>query len=266
MEYQKVTPANQLLHAIESYLFLRTKQPVSFIDTFFPNGKPAIVFHFKSPFYLKKSDDHWAPIPSVGFIGCQAVPASLKAEGVIDSITVLLRPYSLYNLFQIKVDGLINYIDATIYFPEELLSALAQTQEINKRVELLDGFFIQKLKSYTPNSDTFKAICDFILIHKGYIERKNLSDIFSLSENYIHKLFIKKMGISFKPYARIVRIDNIIAEIYSNNIHDWIEILIRYGYFDQAHFIKDFKSITGKTPRQYYKSDKRLSSIFTGLA
>jgi len=266
MEYVKINPANEISHTIEAYAFLRIEQPKSFTDTFFPNGKPAIVLHFKSPFYFRNINGHWEPIPAVSFIGFQSVPVSLKNNGVVDSVTVLLHPYSLYNLFQIKLERLSNLMDATQFIPLELVKELANVSETKTRVELLDNFFSEILKAYNPDNDIFKAICDFIVLHKGHIERKDLSDIFSLSENYIHKLFIKKMGISFKPYSRIVRVTNIIAEVYSTNNGDWIELLMKYGYFDQAHFIKDFKSITGKTPQQYYKSDKSLSSIFSGLA
>ena len=266
MEYKRINPTPDLLHTVESYIFLTTDKSASFTDTFFPNGKPAIVFHFKSPFSIKNNKDEWETMPKISLVGCQSVPVTLKNEGTIDSLTVLLYPYSLYNLFKIRVEGLLTYLDGNQYFPDDFFKKLTTCPEIEKRAELLDGFFIEKLANYSPEADSFKAICDCIITKKGQIERKDMAESFALSENYIHKLFIKKMGISFKPYAQIVRISNIINDVYFKNTHDWIELLLEYGYYDQAHFIKDFKKITGKTPLQYYKSDKTLTSIFSGLA
>ena len=103
MEYRTICASNQIMHTVESYAFLKTDQPASYSDTFFPNGKPAIVFHFKSLFYYRNINGLMEPIPTVGFIGCQSVPLTIKNDGIIDSLTVLLHPYSLYNLFQVKL-------------------------------------------------------------------------------------------------------------------------------------------------------------------
>ncbi|NJK87057.1 MAG: AraC family transcriptional regulator [Bacteroidales bacterium] len=48
--------------------------------------------------------------------------------------------------------------------------------------------------------------------------------------------------------------------------NDWFELFYKYGYYDQSHFIKDFKKITGKTPNQYFKTDKTYSHIFSALS
>ena len=69
----------------------------------------------------------------------------------------------------------------------------------------------------------------------------------------MERQFSKKIGFSPKFYARIVRFSHAMKMLRQNKgVFDVIEDC---GYTDQAHFIKEIRIFTGRTPKFYYKMD-----------
>jgi methylphosphotriester-DNA--protein-cysteine methyltransferase len=169
-------------------------------------------------------------------------------------------------MFKIRINAKNDLIDVEPYLRVDLFQQLKGIDSFEQRVNLLNAYFTEKLRAYNPENDLFRKICNCILENKGIVERHNIAQNYNVSENYIHKLFMQRIGVSFKPYSQIIRISNILKEICYLNHPDWMEILEKYGYYDQAHFIKDFKKIINKTPHQYLKLDRTFSAIFSAIA
>jgi AraC-like DNA-binding protein len=74
-----------------------------------------------------------------------------------------------------------------------------------------------------------------------------LSKSYGLSERYLQKLFIDMVGISPSAYFSVYRFNKSLARILSTD-HSLTAIGYDCGYYDQAHFIKEFKKFTGITP------------------
>lgn len=69
-------------------------------------------------------------------------------------------------------------------------------------------------------------------------------------------LFSHSVGLTPKQFFRIQRFQHVLQFLFHHQETDWADIAIRYGYFDQAHFIHEFKAFTGITPSNYY--NKRI--------
>lgn len=265
MNYIKIFPNESLLHSIEAYCFFKKADSSLITDYFFPNGKPAIVFHLQKPFSFLNLEEKWEKMSPVNFVSCATCPVLLQSGEETDTIAVIVNPSSIFNMYNLKL-GNTNYpVDARQNIDKKLYIQLTENEDTGARAKLLDAYFTEKLKNYNQQHDLFKNICDYIIHNQGIIKRNSIAKEFGISESYIHKLFLQRLGISFKPYVQVVRISNILQELCSNGHHDWFEISEKYGYFDQAHFIKDFKKLTGKTPQQYYHFDKTFSAIFSAF-
>jgi AraC-like DNA-binding protein len=264
MSTRIIPPLPAISHSIESYYFYSFNNLEPIIETYFPNGKTGIVIHFGEPVCFKGPNDEWQKMKGINFVSCVNFPVELKLSGNTDTLAIVLLPYSIYNIFRIRIPIMLASIDATSYFPvdfQRMLKALGSEEE---KVIFLNDFFLEKLNHYKPEQDKFKTLCDYIIQTKGLTSRQQLSDLFGLSENYIHKMFYTKLGLSIKPFAQLVRISSILEDIYRGQEKDYFEILVKYGYFDQAHFIKDFKKLTGKTPSRYFRYDLTLCSLLAG--
>ena len=81
---------------------------------------------------------------------------------------------------------------------------------------------------------------------------KELADTLCISQDAFEKRFRKSMGVSPKSFSYIIRMKHIIAN--GVNKQTLSEIAYDAGYFDQSHFIKDFRLFTGQTPTDFFRS------------
>ncbi|MBK8424630.1 MAG: helix-turn-helix transcriptional regulator [Lewinellaceae bacterium] len=71
------------------------------------------------------------------------------------------------------------------------------------------------------------------------------------SHKHLIAVFDKYVGVSPKEFVRITRFQQVVATIGSQASVDWMQLLHSCGYYDQAHFIKDFKRFSGLSPEHY---------------
>jgi AraC-like DNA-binding protein len=72
------------------------------------------------------------------------------------------------------------------------------------------------------------------------------------------------VGVSAKAFSRTVRINNIIKDT-DGNYADIFNIIVKYNYFDQTHFINDFKDIVGETPSHFINREKLHTKTISAI-
>jgi AraC-like DNA-binding protein len=80
------------------------------------------------------------------------------------------------------------------------------------------------------------------------------------SQKHVIKIFKVHVGVTPKTFLRIMRFQKAIREIESSHIADWATIAHESGYYDQAHFINDFKDFSGFTPQQYLTTSSEFTN------
>ncbi len=83
----------------------------------------------------------------------------------------------------------------------------------------------------------------------------------SLGERQLQRLFKRYIGLSPKYYARIIRFNHIFQLIKEGG-HNWAEIIFLSGYYDQSHFIRNFKAFTGEDPSGYFFQEQNMANFF----
>jgi AraC-like DNA-binding protein len=70
-----------------------------------------------------------------------------------------------------------------------------------------------------------------------------------VSERHLRRVFREAVGVSPKDFARLVRFDRALRAAHEDEGESWASIAAAAGYYDQAHLIGEFHSISGVTPR-----------------
>ena len=87
---------------------------------------------------------------------------------------------------------------------------------------------------------------------KGNITVKDISDREVISERQIRRIFNNWIGINPKTFCKIVRFQNTINTKRLPQEINWINLALESGYYDQTHFINEFKELSGITPEKFF--------------
>lgn len=66
-------------------------------------------------------------------------------------------------------------------------------------------------------------------------------------------LFADQVGMTPKSYLRVARFQRVLARVHTAQSVDWMEEVERHGYYDQPHFIREFKAFSGFSPSEYFR-------------
>jgi AraC-like DNA-binding protein len=133
---------------------------------------------------------------------------------------------------------------------EEKLS-IATTDK--QRISIVEQFLLSQLKDIKTDKLIVEAV-RLIYQSKGTIKIRELNEKLFISQSPFEKRFRKLVGTTPKKFASIVRFNTVLNDL--NHIKSLTEICYENNFFDQAHFIKDFKQYTGDTPdtfKDFYK-------------
>jgi len=117
------------------------------------------------------------------------------------------------------------------------------------RINVVEEFLITRMTHAEPDKLVLAALA---LIHKskGTIRIKELMDHLAISQSPLEKRFRQAVGASPKKFASIVRMKNALQQY--NPSMSLTDLSYEAGFYDQAHFIKEFKTFTGGTPENYF--------------
>ncbi len=92
----------------------------------------------------------------------------------------------------------------------------------------------------------------------GALSIRALSDQIGISQNHLLTQFKRLVGIAPKELARFYRFAHVLDSINPTQPADWSQIAQQAGFYDQAHFIKDFVAFTGDNPSDYLRLRRRF--------
>lgn len=136
----------------------------------------------------------------------------------------------------------------------EIEEQLAEAIDDTQRISTIERFLISRLNLVKPDLLVQKAIQNIQLVN-GNIRINELMDNLPLSRDAFEKRFRKSTGTTPKQYASIVKLNNLINDL--NPESSLLDAAYTSGYFDQSHFIKDFKIFTGELPHDFIKQPRK---------
>lgn len=148
----------------------------------------------------------------------------------------------LFNL-SISLDDIFDKSSVT-----EVEDKLTTVSTDKQRIKIVEQFLISQLKDIETDKLIVEAV-KRIYQSNGTIRIKELTQQLFISQSPFEKRFRKVVGTTAKKFASIVRFNAVLENI--NNTKSMTEIGYENNFFDQAHFIKDFKQYTGSTPENF---------------
>jgi AraC-like DNA-binding protein len=139
----------------------------------------------------------------------------------------------------------------------ELRERILATPDWRVRFDLLDRFFLARLDAAATRTaaagtrDWLSVAWQQIEASGGRMSVEALARVLGYSRKHLTVSFRERYGLAPKPLAQLVRFDRAVQLLRSGRCRDLAQLGLDCGYFDQAHFIRDFRRYAGSTPGDY---------------
>jgi len=130
----------------------------------------------------------------------------------------------------------------------EIEEKLTNAGTDKQRTKIVEQFLIAQLKEIETDKLVVEAV-KLIYQSRGNIRIRELNDTLNISQSPFEKRFRKVVGTTAKKFASIIRFNSVLSDM--DNVRSLTGICYENGFFDQSHFIKDFKQFTGNTPESF---------------
>jgi len=252
MTTEQYIPADGLKPFIKSFMIIESKEARE--NRLLPDT--AIVLAFRIRGSVTDGEDNSHIVPASAITGLRKSPRLLNYAAHTANLLVFFKEGEAAAFFKEPLHELFSRsvsLDELIprHQLEQIEEELHGAGDNRERVSIVERFLFSILKDQHADRLIDYSIQQ-IKMAKGDIRIKNMVSNLSLSLDPFEKRFRRVVGISPKQFADIIRFRNLIGQYSASE--SLTNTALASGYFDQAHFIKDFRSFTGLAPQQFFKS------------
>ncbi len=270
MLYKEFQPPAYFSHHIECYweMELTPGELDNPFEALSPDCTFDILFASLPLFTKYSADGIWKKInPGATFMGQKTSSINFTVRESAKVFGIRFKPFAFANLIKIplfhlndKIFALDKLFDLNIN-DRKSIQQILQSKEVSEKIEMAEALILNLLKKPLSVDQTLRAQLNYIMDRKGLIKINELFSEFGISKVTLRKHFIHKMGLSPKKVSRIWRI-NYFLELQKNKPkYNLTELCLEAGFYDQAHFIKEFKSFFGSCPNHFFKQGSQLIRI-----
>ncbi|MGV3460098.1 MAG: DUF6597 domain-containing transcriptional factor [Flavobacterium sp.] len=268
MEYNVYEPCAELSKQVKTYWSLDgTAEESNGRERIFPDGCIEIIFNHRDRFRKYDSETDFHIQPPAFIHGQLKTYFELEPTGNVGIFSARLHPAGLRPFVNFDID---TFTGATLTFTDvwgddgaKLEQALMACADNNQRVSALENFLLEKRDSLKVDNQPVEFCVDAIIDSVGAISIENVADNLGISQRQLERRFTAAVGISPKLFARITRFQNVLQLIENKAFKSFTATAYDGGFYDQAHFIKDFKDFTGLNPKQYFAENLEMVKHFT---
>jgi AraC-like DNA-binding protein len=263
---ESIKPTGILSKYIQNYFIVETYNSIDFMpeERVYPTGNATMVFHYGPPSIFQKKDSSKYIEPNLVICGQQTSYYDLSLSGKTGMILIVFRPHGVKSFFNFPITELLNenlsLHDLLNNETIELEDKLFNSPNNKQRISHLEDFLIKRLitfgEGFALHNGEFERVEHAINIidnSKGQIKAQYIAHEVFWGIKQFERTFSKYVGINPKKYASIVRFRNVI-QMKSKNKKSMSQLAFDNGYYDQSHFIHDFKTLTGLTPKAFFNT------------
>lgn len=270
MRFQNIQPVAQLKGIVSKMWLFESegRLPDADMKMIVPNGMAKLTIPVRNG--VSGSNSSYSLLSKesqITLIGIQDIPAivDIEHDAFHTNIGIEFSPLGTYRLFQLHQSEIKNKLflleDMLGKPAREIQDRIAQTTAVEQKIRLIQGFLVQLLAK--SEADPILDYCiENIIQSRGRVTVHSLERQTGYSSRWLHEKFTAKVGLSPKNLSSIVRFNEVYKQWARHGTLESLKADIYTYFYDQAHFIKDFKRFTGHTPRKFANSKNEFGRIF----
>lgn len=248
--YQEYEPSNALLPYIETYWtydsFMEGMQTVKVL----PDGCVDILLNCK-----EEAAENELPSFCPYIVGTMTTFSDVTYNDGMQMMGIRFRAGGITAFIQLPIHEITNQriemgLIETVFEKRRFQDDLAEKKNLYERIRYVDSYLLGKLQhAGLPDRQVMTAV-NLVMQNKGRLPIGNLMDKVCLSQRQFERRFKASIGISPKVFSSVIRFRHAHELLQQQSEQSIFLTAIDCGYYDHAHFIREFKRFTGQTPKQ----------------
>lgn len=211
------------------------------------------------------SENEFIIQPRAMVFGQITKPYFVQPTGYVNTFAVRFYPYGFSNFIKKSIHELADKeTPLTSLFEEsiaiELEQKIIKALSTRARIEEVERFLLDKLRDQTIIDNILKSTIDALSQTKGSAPINSILKDHLSKRRSLERKFSKQVGLSPKQLGKIIRIQAALKMMLNKQGENLTQVAYESEYYDQAHFIKDFKEFTGINPKEYINDDQMMLS------
>ena len=269
MDYRKFQPHPNLESLVNFYWTLEVPASEdSQRQRIIPDGSIEMAFILGDDIKRYVSDDEFILQPRAMVLGHTINPFFIEPVGHVYTFAASFYPYGFANFITKPIEALVNKETPLHELFDEVPVKKLEQKIINssgteKRIRAVEEFLFERLQDQATIDAIVKSTIDTLIATRGSTPINQILRNDPSKRRQLERKFLKQIGLSPKRLGKVIRLQAALKMLLNEESENLTAIAYKNEYYDQAHFIKDFKSFTGLSPGDFLgNKNMALSSIF----
>ena len=268
MNYQTFEPTKNLNPFVKCYWILESpKDENPERQKIVPDGCMEMIFHYGDLYKQHLSSEKSIIQPRSFVFGQLSEPLEIEPTGKIGIFAVRFHPDGFIPFSNQPIKNLENKAnDLEHIFGDlalELSKKIINSKTTTERIAIIEDFLMKYLANTETIDRVIKISLETMLNVNGQLTVNNLTDQIKVDTRKLQRKFASTIGLSPKQLAKIFRLQAALKKLSSDQKTKLVTAAHDSEYYDQSHFIKDFKEFTGQTPKEFYGENFKMSLLFS---
>ena len=218
-----------------------------------------------TPHYVCQNNQE-SIVEDVYFLGLQNqfTNAHLKFNGEVDVIGICFHPDGVYPFLKTPLSEFRNQLlgadEIGFKVARKISSQLKETHKTIDRFKILENELISLLNDSFLIPDNFRLVFN-TLKQDNSLPITEFCRHSNISIRQLERRYNKYVGLSANSYHTLNRFHGSLNQLLNSDYSKLSDLAYDNEYFDQMHFIKEFKRFTGGTPKNFIKQKNSILQI-----
>lgn len=258
MIFRAHNPVFPLNNFIEALIYFERVERAHTVDRFLPNGDTEILIDFSDAPQFIYDNNSLKEIQACNHVwasGVRTEPITIPSGNGATMMVISFKKGMASPFFPFPMEEIANsVVDADLVWGSEfvrLRERLVEEKAITRRFSLVERFLLQTFGAKLEVNPCVQFAVGEMTRNPDRISIARMNEKIGYSQKHFTEMFRRGIGITPKSYLKIMRFQKALRTIDAANNIEWDMIAQDCGFYDQAHFINDFKHFSGFTPEQY---------------
>lgn len=252
-----------LRNLIKYFWVIESESIVSVSHKLLPVNNIDFIFNLSSPIEYITDEKVRTTSTRFHFNGIRDKYYLINQTGKLRVFGASFFPIGLFPILRIPLNEFtgktIEIDDIISKFTDDILKKITAVQSNAEIIKVIETAIVDSVDiSLIPSKDVYELIRVF---NSNYYCISDFCEQYGVNQRKLERIFNKNIGVSPKLFQRINRFNRIVNQFHGKKKDNLALFTYDNNYFDQTHFIKDFKSFIGTTPTKFLSQKSLVRQI-----